>query len=871
MMEILNVSVSFTFFNCEIKTMFISLDWLSDFVDLSDITPEKIANRLTLGTAEVEGIETVHRFVKGLFVGEVVQAEKISVAKEDGTEKTLTVCTVDCGAKGTFQTVCGAPNCALGVKAPFAPAGVKLGDVEITETELAGHKSQGMLCSAKELNLSHWHEGLFRIPASVANGTPMEELIPETDTLIEFDNKSLTHRPDLWGHYGFAREFAALFHRELKPLPQMDLAQFENLPKIPIRIDDEFACPCYGAVSMEMSRIPVSPVKMQYRLHSIGQRTFDLMVDVTNYCMFELGQPTHAFDGDHVDEIRVAKFSQIMQEKNAFPEDGTFTTLDDQARKMLPDDLLITSFDGETITPIALAGVMGGLESEITEDTQRIVLECANFHAATIRRTAVRLDLRSDASQRFEKSQPPMNTRVAAGRILQLLEDSGVDFRVTSAYSYAGDEMTEFRPLTLAPGVLDRLSGIQLPKDQILGILTSLGFRAEFDANDALQVQIPPFRSRKDISIPEDIVEEVLRVFGYDEIPPVMPKIEISPLRVSKEVRLEHKARHLLTLAHNFIELHNYSWFDDNWNKTLGFEPVDTIEFANPTTSFNRFLRTTLMPGLLRLVGKNRGFRDQFRFMEFGHVYSLLDKPECEDLNADRTLPNGISTRTKMPMGRCLERTHLAGISYATAAYGTLEDHYRTVKGALEDLGKLLGTTFSFIAGTPEKALAGGASAPWMQDGYWVEIFQGDAKDGKKVGALGVLDGKFLNTVVSEGGQVVWFELEYFKLDTPLFPELKFKGMPVYQGSWQDFSLVWDIEKGYAALDEKLGEFTHPLLKGRDFVYFYKGKGLEKTQGSYTWRLWLGSDERTLSGEDIDDFRTKWLEFLNKEGIAIRG
>lgn len=851
--------------------MFISLDWLSDFVDLSDITPEKIADRLTLGTAEVEGIETVHRNVKGLFVGEVVKAEKITVSKEDGQEKTLTVCTVDCGSKGTFQTVCGAPNCALGVKAPFAPAGVVLGETAITETELAGYPSQGMLCSAKELNLSHWHEGLFLIPQTAANGTPMEELIPETDTLIEFDNKSLTHRPDLWGHYGFAREFAALFHRELKPLPQLDLTQFESLPKVPIRIDDLEACPCYGAISMQMSKIPVSPVKMQYRLHSIGQRTFDLMVDVTNYCMFELGQPTHAFDGDHVDEIRVMKYSQIQQEKNTFPEDGTFTTLDNQARKMLPDDLLITSFDGETVTPIALAGVMGGLDSEITEGTQRIVLECANFHAATIRRTAVRLDLRSDASQRFEKSQPPMNTRTAAGRILQLLTDSGVDFRVTSSYNFAGDEMNEFRPLTLSPGVLERLAGIELPQEQILGILTSLGFKAEFDAENALQVEIPPFRSKKDISIPEDIVEEVLRVFGYDMIPPVMPKVEISPLRVSSELRLEHKARHLLTMAHNFMELHNYSWYDDNWNKTIGFEPANTIEFANPTTSYNRFLRTSLMPNILRLVSRNRGFRDQFRFMEFGHTYTLLDKPECEDLNADRTLPPGIANRTKMPMGRCRERTHLAGLSYATAAYGTLEDHYRSIKGALEDLANLLGTSFSFIAGTPENAQAAGAAAPWMQDGYWVEIYQGDVKDGKKVGALGVLDGKFLNTVVSEGGQVVWFELEYFKLETPLFPELKFQHLPVYQGSWQDFSLVWDIEAGYAALDAKLAEFTHPLLKGRDFVYFYKGKGLEKTQGSYTWRLWLGSDERTLSGEDIEDFRTKWLEFLAKENIAIRG
>ncbi|MDO4568956.1 MAG: phenylalanine--tRNA ligase subunit beta [Planctomycetia bacterium] len=854
--------------------MYISLDWISDFVDLSEITPEEIANRLTMATAEVEGIETVQRAVRGVFVGEVVFAQKFVVARPDGSEKTLTECKVDCGAQGVFHTVCGAPNCALGVKAPFAPAGVTIADgVKILETTLGGKPSQGILCSAKEIGLSRWHEGLFLLPPATQNGTPLETLIPEEDTLLEIDNKSITHRPDLWGHYGFAREFAAIFGRELKPLPQHDLAQYDNLPAIPIQIDDFSACPCYGAISMEMPEIPPAPIKMQSRLHALGQRTFDLMVDVTNYVMWELGQPSHAFDGDKTDKIRIMRFSQILEHKNAFAPEGIFTTLDNQARKMLPDDLLITSDDGDTITPIALAGVMGGLDSEITPTTKRILLECANFHSATIRRTAVRLDLRSHASQRFEKSQPPMNTRVAAGRILQLLEDSGVSFRVTGRYTFDGDEKSGYRPLTLPPGMLERLAGIDLPHEEILAILHSIGFGAEYDADGALQVQIPPFRSEKDISIPEDIVEEVLRVYGYDRIPPQMPSMEICPLKVVKELRLEHKARILLTSAHKFVEVHNYSWLDDHWNATIGFSPVDVIELANPTVSFNRYLRTTLMPNLLALVGKNRGNRDRFRLMEFGSVYTAIDRPlpEMEVVETDQPLPKAAIARGKNWISRCYERTRLAGVSYATAASGSLEDHYREIKGVLEDLAQLLGVSFTFVAGTPDRAKVSNADAPWMQDGYWVEIFLGDSSNGTRVGALGVLDGKFLQTVVSEGGQVVWFELDYHKIDTSLFPETRFHRLPVYPGSWQDFSLLWNIDSGYAALDETLAKFTHPLLSGRDFLYFYKGKGLEKNQGSYTWRLWLSAPDRTLTGEDIDDFRTKWLAFLEKEGIAIRG
>ncbi len=845
--------------------MYISLDWISDFVDLSGITPKEIADRLTMATAEVEGWEIVRRCVKGLFVGEVTAAEK--VVAESG--KTLTAVTVDCGAAGVFQSVCGAPNCRVGVKAPFAPAGVEIADgVKITESELAGRKSQGILCSAREIGLSRWHEELFTLPAEVENGTPLETLIPAEDMLIEVDNKSLTHRPDLWGHYGFAREFAAIFGRELRPLPQLDMTEFDALPPVKVKVDDLANCPCYGCVALEMPVIPPSPVKMQVRLHTLGQRTMDLMVDVTNYVMFELGQPTHAFDGDHVQAIRVANIRQISGK-----EQMPFSTLDGQERKMLADDLMICNDDGTAVTPIGVAGVMGGLASEIKPGTKRILLESANFGAARIRRTAVRLDLRSDASQRFEKSQPPANTRVAAGRILKLLEDSGVEFVVTSRFSWDGDLKEAYRPLEIPAGTLDRMAGMALLPAEVTGILTSLGYKAEFAADGKLKVEIPPFRSVKDIAIPEDIAEEVLRVYGYDRIPPRLPSVPIRPLRMDKPLRAEHKARKLLAAAHGFMEVHNYSWMDENWLAHLGFVPQNTVEFRNPATAFNRFLRVTLTPTLMQLVGKNRGNRDHFRIFEIGNVYTQKTPEEIaatpQNLEG-KPLPPGAVGRDKNWIGQCSERTHLAGVSYSTNAHGTLEDHYRSVKGALEDLAQLLGVAFTFTAGVPEHASVSGAAAPWMQDGYWVEVYLGSAKDGVKIGALGVLDGKMLQTVVPEGGQVVWFELEFHKLDAAIFPDFKPAPLAVYPISWQDFSLVWDLDAGYAALDATLAAFTHPLLKGRDFLYCYKGKGLEKTQGSYTWRFWIGADDHTLSGEEIDDFREKWLKFLESAGIAMR-
>ena len=283
--------------------MFISLDWISDFVDISDLDPKLVADRLTMATAEVEGISTITRFVDGVVVGEIVSAEPFQTP--EGKKRTL--CKVDCGDV-VRQTVCGAPNARVGLKAPFAPAGVTLGDKTIEAAEVYGYKSEGILCSAAELGMSEWHEILFECPSSTPTGAKFSDFVPKTDTLIEIDNKSLTHRPDLWGHYGFARELAAVFHRELKPLPRHDVDQYASLPAFPVAIESD-ECLCYSGIVFGInagaSQVP-SPIKMQRRLHALGQRTYDLLVDLTNYVSLELGQPTHAFDADLVSNIRVA-------------------------------------------------------------------------------------------------------------------------------------------------------------------------------------------------------------------------------------------------------------------------------------------------------------------------------------------------------------------------------------------------------------------------------------------------------------------------------------------------------------------------------------------------------------------------------------
>jgi len=801
--------------------MKISLDWISDFVDLSGIDPATIADRLTLCTAEVEGCEEIHRSVEGVVIGEVVEAKPLaSRGRESGPS--LQVATVDCG-KSRHVTVCGAPNVRVGMKAPFAPPGVTLaGGVRIAVSDFGGQRSEGVLCSAMELGMSRWHEVLLECPASLANGTPLAELIPAEDVIVEIDNKSLTHRPDLWGHYGIARELAAVFGRELRHLGVADLARYDRLPAYPLSVEDFENCPCYACLEFRVPPGLPSPLVLQRRLHVLGQRTYNLLVDVTNYAMLELGQPTHAFDGDLVQAIRVAPMGRP----------GTFTTLDGQERPMLPDDLLIWNQQ----EPVALAGIMGGLNSEVRPATSRVLLESANFRASRIRRTSVRLDLRTESAQRFEKSQPPANVALGVARILRLVQDAGANPEVTSRLTVAGDLKDAPRPLTMSRDLLRTMAGKEIPDEEVRQILERLGFQARFDAAGRLQLGIPPHRSEKDISIPADVVEEVLRIHGYGKIEPRMPSVLIQPLHVEKPLRRGHQARRLLAVGHGFIEVQNYGWFDEPWLGQIGFEPQRTLVLKNPSAQQNRLLRTTLLPNLLALVRPNRVHRDSFRLFELGRVYELGEG------------------------GQSIETTRLAGLSFHQAGQPTLEDHFRAVKGAVEDLAVVLtGRPMGFDPATPSQA-------PWEIPGHFLAL----VRDGKRVGALGALAGAILHTVALEG-QVVWFDLGLDQMEGPIYPEVKYQPPPIYPGSWQDFSLVGDLAEGFVATEGRLNAFTHPLVSRREFLYVYKGKGLPPGKASYTFRYWLSAADHTLTSEEIEEFRGALLAFLEKAGIPLRG
>jgi phenylalanyl-tRNA synthetase beta chain len=355
-----------------------------------------------------------------------------------------------------------------------------------------------------------------------------------------------------------------------------------------------------------------------------------------------------------------------------------------------------------------------------------------------------------------------------------------------------------------------------------------------------LRVGVPAFRSRKDISIPEDIIEEVLRIYGYDNIPPVMPAVAVSPLHVEKPLKIEHKIRRVLSAAHRFLEVHNYIWFNDNWLKTLDYDPGETLVLRNPTTPETSRLRTSLIPNLLALIPKNRPSRKTFRLFEIGRVFFSVQKNK-----------------------ECVEKSHLAGIAYQHA--GVREDFYLSVKTALEDVLGRCGIQ-NIVFKEPKQRAADCVGAPWQSPGNFVTVYS----DKKALGNFGILDKSLTAKVCREGGQIVWFEIELDKVVGLLYPEEKFEEPPEYPLSWQDFSLLWSVEAGFDKLESLLDRFVHPLVIRREFLVSHRGKELEKGMACYSFRFWIGSLDHTLTGEEIESFHQQFLLYIKNNNISLR-
>ncbi len=579
--------------------MFISMNWISDFVDLSGIDKLELINKFSLSTAEVEN----EIFFKGSDLSGVVVAEIKSVEAHPDSKK-LHLLKVDIGEDELVDVVCGAPNVRVGMKTAFAKLGAQIGDITIAPRKLAGYTSNGMCCSEKEIGISDANDGIMDITEDVALGTDIKSIYQIDDIVFEVDNKSLTNRPDLWGHYGIAREIAALAGRELRPLSTADLSVYKDLEKVDLKIEDplclRYSCLKFGNISVHKS-----PVNMRIRLFYCGMRALNLLADLTNYLMLEMGQPMHAFDSRKVEKIRIKRFDKPFN----------FKTLDGVERAIDENTLMICNGD----SPVAIAGIMGGLDSEIVEDTSTLTLESATFDAASIRKSTVRLSHRTDASQRYEKSLDPEMTVTAIARFVKLLTDIDSGATVVSALT---DEYAKKYPeitLNFTKAFVNRYTGIEISNDTVVKTLRSLGFGVELCGED-FAVNVPSWRATKDVTIKADIIEEITRIYGYDNFDIHTAEAPLYPVREAVEKTDENRIKDILVHRYSMHELHSYIWAYHDEYKELGIDIESNVELINATNPNIKTLRRSIVPTQLCQVKYNTSFDTDFAVFEIGRI-----------------------------------------------------------------------------------------------------------------------------------------------------------------------------------------------------------------------------------------------------------
>ena len=579
--------------------MFLSMNWISDFVDLSGLDKLELIHKFSLSTAEVEN----DIFFKGADISGIVVAEIKSVENHPDSKK-LHLLKVDAGDGELTDVVCGAPNVRVGMKTAFAKVGAQIGEITIAPRKLAGFTSNGMCCGEAEIGISDDNSGIMEITDDLPNGTDLKSVYEIDDIVFEVDNKSLTNRPDLWGHYGIAREFAALAGRPLKPLDTEDLSVYEKLAKVDLKIEDPL-CYRYSCLQVENIKRSVSPVNMRIRLYYCGMRAINFLADLTNYLMLEMGQPMHAFDSRKVGKIRIKRFDKPF----------VFQTLDGVERNVDENTLMICNDN----TPVAIAGIMGGLDSEIVDDTTTLTLESATFDAASIRKSTVRLAHRTDASMRYEKSLDPEMTDVAIARFLNLLKkyDNGAEVvsALTDEYAFRYDTVE----LNFTKAFVDRYTGIKIDNDTIVKTLQSLGFTVSLNG-DAFDVTVPSWRATKDVTMNADIIEEITRIYGYDNFAVHTTRSPLYPVRVDEVKRSEEKIKDILVKRYNLHELHSYVWAYYDEMKALGMEVEDNIKLLNATNPNIETIRNSMIPTQLCQVKTNVGYAPSFGIFEIGRV-----------------------------------------------------------------------------------------------------------------------------------------------------------------------------------------------------------------------------------------------------------
>ena len=762
-----------------------SFHWLSEYVDGLDTNPRDLARLITMKTAECEGAEEVGAGLRDASAALVMAVEPI----EGSHNLKALVETPD----GIRWVVCGAPNCWAGMYTAWLPVGLKV---------VAGVESDGMLASGVELGITRDHAGIVKL-----DKTDMTlGLAP--DTVIEVDNKSLTHRPDLWGHHGMAREVAAILNKPLREPADLNLIP-QGKPAIVVEIEDFNLCPRYSALVFENVTVQPSPLWLQYQLESVGLNSINNIVDVTNYVMAAIAQPMHAYDAKKL------KGATIFV-RSAY-EGESIKALNDEQYSLTPSNLVIADGAG----PVGIAGVIGGQASAIGPHTSRIVLESANFHAASVRRTSVALKLRTDASVRFEKSQDPVNTLRGLAMAVALLREVSPGIRLVGGVADALRPLTTPAPIELPLDWLMRKLGRSVEEDEVESILTSLGFTvAKGHAAPAasLSVTVPSWRATKDVTVRDDLVEEVGRMLGYDSVTPRPPMIACAPPPANPARAFEHGVRQILT-DEGFTEVYNYSFVTEDEVRRLSMDPDQHVRVANPIAADQQLMRSSLLPGILRNIETNNRNFTSFRWFEIG----------TEIHKREGSLPN--------------ERPHVIAAIYSRD--GDSAANLFELKRVAECM--MRACVVEPAPARPFEHPQRAASVLWH---------------GEIVGCLFELHPRLVST-----GRAAVLDLDLTAMRRVAPSIAKYEPLRRFPVSSFDLSIVAPVRSHALDVQRQLAALAGASLVSIEFVRQY---ALSPEQRSVSFRITVGATDKTLSSDEVGAIRQRIINGMTARGYELR-
>ncbi len=802
--------------------MKLSLNWLKNYTTIPALPLKELGELITIRTAEVEETMDLGALWDKIVLGVIEEIQP----HPDATKLQVTRTNV---GDQTLQIVCGAKNIFVGQKVAVALPGAQVrwhgeGDlIKLEPTKIRGVESFGMICAGSEIGLEDLTDGIRDFShLSHPAGTSLASALQRDDQIIDIENKTLTHRPDLWGHYGFARELAAIFDTSLKPLQFYQDYPQRKSPKIPVTNQEPELCPRYLSVSMSGITVRPSPEWLKSALENVGQRSINNIVDATNFVMLELGNPLHAFDSQKIShEIIIRKASP--QEK--------IVLLDGEEVKLPATALVIA----DAQKALAIAGIKGGQNSGVTSETTQITLEAANFDPIAIRKTSTELGVRTDAVQRFEKSLDPLLAEQALDRLVKIILDLCPEAQIEGSKIDLNNFEYRAKTVTVDPARVSRKIGVNIDAEQITAILQKLTFQVSAKGKN-LVVEIPSHRATKDINHFDDLVEEIARLYGYENLPNQLPLLQTHLPPQNPEQDEANYLRNSLSQELGYHETVNYSYYSLGTATLFGLPVEKHLLLENYLSEEQTHLRVSLLPNLLKVAAENLKNQNSFRLFELGRTY----------LNIQQFFP--------------LEEKKIAGIIVLDRK-DPAEPFYQ-IKSTLQHvLGKL--RVRGLLYGKAQHQLT--YAHPAKHASYT------DPRTKQEVIQLYELHPLIAKRMGLEKSKVAAFEINFTQLLELPRAELKYQAIPRFPGIEFDVSALIDRTMPVEKIEKAIKSADQNLIHRLKLFDLYQGANIPSDKKAVAYKIFLQAADRTLTDAEMKAIQNQIFNNLQKLGAEIRG